>query len=262
MKYFSLVILVLFSTLVFGQNNDAIKITEARIALEKYKDCKNALAALQEVSQNGQSNPLFYLYVGKTYDCLNNFEKAIYYYELYLKTYPNASDILQRVAELRYEKRKKNNKYNIAGKWYLKDQPGTIRIIQQNGKTVKVIDPSVPGNKGIDFEGSLQITGVYKGGTYWYFKKRNTPSRNHSCVNNHCIFPNMEYREPDDEFFEETHDDLLSISEDGNTLSLKFSFPIIASDRKTIEFEGKNDDFCVCKLEWSTQYITYFRVNE
>jgi tetratricopeptide (TPR) repeat protein len=264
MRYLLLLLPILFPFVGLGQNNDAIKITELRVALEKYNDCKNALAALQEVFQNGQSNPLFHLYAGKTYDCLANFDKAIYYYELYLKTYPSSSDILQRVAELRYQKRKKENKYNLAGTWYPEGEPETIRKINQYGNTVKLYDPAERGEKGIKFQGTLQITGVFKGGRFWYFTKISKPDEDNRSVwhltCSKCVFTKMEYHERDEEFSEQTSNDVLTLSPDGNSITIKQSYPTIVLAEKRVEYEGETKNLCVCELEWKTQYITYVRV--
>ena len=255
-KLFLLSTFLLFLATAFPQANDAIKISEARLAIEKYKDCKAALDALREVSNNGKQNPLFLLYAGKTFDCLNRFDSAIYYYTKYVDAYPNATDIIQRIAELNYEKRKEKNRYKLSGNWYAEGEPGTIRRISQYGDQVVIRtkdDGSDRRDRGTLFDGTLQPTGVYKGGTTFYVDeedvKKSFPSDETPCKRYRYKNENGDIVYFEDSYNDSTDGDILKVSEDGNKIFLTRTY------LARIAFDG-----CLIRFIWEKKTIIYIRI--
>ncbi|MEW6129588.1 MAG: hypothetical protein AB1757_21285 [Acidobacteriota bacterium] len=102
-KILQLVLLFALSLIpvsVFAQT-DAHSFAEGRVALDKYKDCPAALKAFEKVSEKGR-NALWIHYIARTYECLKNYDKALVYYEQYEKFYPGRTEIIDKIAELRY----------------------------------------------------------------------------------------------------------------------------------------------------------------
>lgn len=104
----------------FSQN-DAVKIAEAKIAIEKKSDYNAALSALREVSIVGKSNPMFIYYAALCFDKMMFYDSAAFYYNQYLKLYPNNAQVIERVAELNYDIRKvnelKQSNKNLTATW-------------------------------------------------------------------------------------------------------------------------------------------------
>jgi len=159
-------LLTLYGFLLSAQN-DATKITEAQYALKKHpSDCKGAKQALNEVSENGKSSRLYIYYLAKTYDCLDEFDLAITFYTKYLDFVPNDSQIIQRVAELSYKRRKQDNRSNFAGKWkrVLDGELNYYTIDQVNDLvTLKCEDPECLPKS---FEGRIYLNGEIRGSKY------------------------------------------------------------------------------------------------
>ncbi len=263
MKYSIILSLVLlFVKASPAQINDAVKIAEARVALEK-NDCKNALDALTEVSDAGKKTALYNLYMGKAYDCDKDYDNAITYYEVYILSNPNAADIIQRIAELRYEKRKKEKKYDLAGIWQVKDDPAKLRTMEQDGDHIKLFDPEeADDDRAIKFEGDLQPNSVFKGGRFWYMKKMYSFPNSDEC--DRCFFTNMEYKDDDDEFKKETSQDILTVSSDGNTITIRMQVPRVTyTSTRIVEWEGERvQGTRICSIQWETKYYSFIRVNE
>lgn len=102
---FITILLIPFQFIVEAQNNDGMKITEARIAIEKYKDYQAALKALNEVSEAGQNNPLFIFYAATANEQLGKLREAVKYYNKYLTVFPNKIEIIEKIADLNYKVR-------------------------------------------------------------------------------------------------------------------------------------------------------------
>lgn len=109
-----IIFFILFAVNVQAQNDDGIKITEAKIAIDKYKDYKSALKALAGVSHTGQKNPLFIYYSAVANENAGNMEQAVEYYKKYLQIFPNKMEIIEKVAELNY---KSNLVNDLSGIW-------------------------------------------------------------------------------------------------------------------------------------------------
>lgn len=134
----------------FSQN-DAAKIAEAKIAIEKRGDYSSALAALREVSVVGKGNPLFIYYAAISFDNLNMADSALFFYNKYVQLYPTNAQIIQRVAELNYDTRKRSeakivNK-DISATWYTHEshyieeynrRTSYLYKITQNGNEVSI----------------------------------------------------------------------------------------------------------------------------
>ena len=262
MKHLLLLLMAFFTmNASFSQANDAIKIAEARVALDK-NDCKIALEALDEVSEEGKKTALFKLYCGKAHDCAKDYDNAMTYYEAYIQMNPNASDIIQRIAELRYEQKKKEKKYDLEGLWQAKDDPGKLRTLEQSGDHIKLFDQDEEEDVGIKFEGELQPNAVFKGGRYWYFKKGYTFSNSEDCKK--CYFGDMEYKDEDERFRKETEQDILTVSSDGNTITVRMQTPSVqcSSTRITLWEDEKVYYTYLCRIVWETKYHQYIRVKE
>jgi hypothetical protein len=95
-----------FSSTALAQT-DAEQFAEGRTALDKFKDCPAALKALEEVSAEGRKNPLWLFYMAKTTECLNRFSDALRFYEEYDHMIPGQTAVLDKIGELRYAIRKK-----------------------------------------------------------------------------------------------------------------------------------------------------------
>ena len=89
---------------------DAEKLIEARLAIDKYKDCAGGRAALLQVSEAGRTDPLWVFYMAKSYECteeLSDLTSAIEWYEKYEKLVPGQAEITEKLVDLRYRKKKK-----------------------------------------------------------------------------------------------------------------------------------------------------------
>lgn len=102
------------SCIAFGQTNDAIKITEAKLAIEKYKDYKGAIKALEEISNAGKNDPLYLYYSAIANEKIGEYEKAVSFYQQYLNFFPDKVEIIEKIADLNY-KLKLNKDLN--GSW-------------------------------------------------------------------------------------------------------------------------------------------------
>lgn len=221
-----------------SQPNDGIKIAEARLALEKYNDCRAALDALRSVSASGKKTSVFNLYSGKTFDCLKRFDSALHYYNLYLIDNPNSSDVIQRCAELNYQKTKEKLRYDLQGTWYPTGEPGKVRYMEQRGNFIRLTDRHTEGRRdeGVIFEGRLLESGVYRGGTKYHLTNEEIAridrmceicsEKNNDCKAGYADSDGYFVRDSDldrifDDYYIETENDVLSVSSDGKMITIK-----------------------------------------
>lgn len=91
----------------FGQKrSDADLFTEARIAIDKFKDCPTAVKALKEVSDAGKRDPIWIYYTAKSSECANNLVESLRLYRQYNELSPGHSEIIDKIGELEYRLRK------------------------------------------------------------------------------------------------------------------------------------------------------------
>ncbi len=102
MRTIALLLLMLPPAFAFAQT-DAEKFAEGRIALDKHNDCPAAKEALESVSEKSRSEPLWLFYAAKTYECLNQPDKALPLYEKYNQLMPGQTTIIDKIGELRYQ---------------------------------------------------------------------------------------------------------------------------------------------------------------
>ncbi len=102
-------LLILHTPLAFAQT-DAEKFAEGRVALDKHHDCPAAKAALESISEKVRSEPLWLFYAAKTYECLNQADKALPLYEKYNELMPGQTVIIDKIGELRYQVNLRNRR--------------------------------------------------------------------------------------------------------------------------------------------------------
>jgi hypothetical protein len=91
-----------FACGAFAQS-DAELFAEGRVAFDKYKDCAAAEKALTAVSADGQNSPLWLSYMARTEECLGKIQAAISYFERYDRAVPGQVEIINKLADLRYQ---------------------------------------------------------------------------------------------------------------------------------------------------------------
>lgn len=92
---------------------DAQKFAEARIAIDKYKDCPASLKALESISEEGRKNPLWAYYMAKNQECQNNLEAALKYYEQYSALVSADAELIDKIADLRYRVTRNKDKSKL-----------------------------------------------------------------------------------------------------------------------------------------------------
>lgn len=92
-----------------AQQSDAENFAEGRVALDKHNDCDVAYKALNSVSTAGQQEPMWIFYMAKTSECLKRFDKALELYRRYDQAVPGQQQVLDKIAEMRYNIRKKSD---------------------------------------------------------------------------------------------------------------------------------------------------------
>lgn len=178
----------LFSILLLSAQTDTEKFAEGRIALDRYKDCKAADAALDSVSENGHKQAMWIYYKARTQECLQNYEASIGYYQQYLKSVPGNSEIIDKIAEMRYRLRKveEQNRQHIAdqeelerrrldlsGQWRISqscdDLGGQIIDLKQSSISVVSGDPNaLISLEGHTMDGKRKLNyGIKKNGIYY-----------------------------------------------------------------------------------------------
>jgi hypothetical protein len=91
-----------FACGAFAQS-DAELFAEGRLAFDKYKDCAAAEKALTAVSADGQNSPLWLSYMARTEECLGKLSNAINYFQHYNEAVPGQVEIINKLADLRYQ---------------------------------------------------------------------------------------------------------------------------------------------------------------
>lgn len=103
----TLVIALCFASLAIGQKrSDADLFNEARIAIDKFKDCPAAVKALNEVSAQGKRNPIWIYYKARASECANDLAESLSQYREYNRIAPGHQEILDKIGELEYKLRK------------------------------------------------------------------------------------------------------------------------------------------------------------
>jgi hypothetical protein len=105
-------VLVIASPSLTRAQTDAERLIEARLAIDKYKDCAGARAALLGVPEvsPARKDALWVYYMARSYECteeLSDLESAIEWYEEYEKILPGQSEITEKLVDLRYRKKRK-----------------------------------------------------------------------------------------------------------------------------------------------------------
>jgi hypothetical protein len=104
-------------TVLRAQNdNDGMYITEARLAIEKYKDYDSGIKSLNKLSAEGKKNPIYSLYMAKAYEGKRDDENTLLYYQQYANQTSLTPELMEKIADLRY-KQGKIEENDISGSW-------------------------------------------------------------------------------------------------------------------------------------------------
>lgn len=87
---------------IFARANDAEKIVEARVALEKHSDCATANQLLNSVSASTKTDLVWIYYSAQAKKCIGDIGSALTLMETYNSKVPNEPAITVQLAELRY----------------------------------------------------------------------------------------------------------------------------------------------------------------
>jgi hypothetical protein len=107
MKNVKIIALLTFSLIagnVASAQQDAENLVKARNAVDVSHKCDEATRYLNLVSPAYRQTPEYILCMGKTQDCMQNNEQALYYYNKYLTLNPANDTVKRRVAELTDQK--------------------------------------------------------------------------------------------------------------------------------------------------------------
>lgn len=77
-------------------------LAEAKVAMEKYNDCKAADQALEKISSKGRIDPVWALTKSRVAECLKHYDEALTNYLIYSRAVPNDPAVLQHEGELSY----------------------------------------------------------------------------------------------------------------------------------------------------------------
>jgi len=102
----ALLTVALLATQIAFAQQDAENIDHARNALDALHKCDEAMRYLNLVSPDNRQSPDYILCMGRTQDCMQNNEQALYYYNKYLALKPANDSVKKRVAELTDQKNK------------------------------------------------------------------------------------------------------------------------------------------------------------
>jgi len=115
-------ILVVLSVIIIANSGlaqtsqDIMHVTEARVAFEKYHDCKIAMKSLNEISPEGKKSDLCLYYLAKVNACLGNYKDAIDNYEAYSKLKPLTPTLIEELADLKYQYNKQQEQQDNAAR--------------------------------------------------------------------------------------------------------------------------------------------------
>ncbi|MGA2722293.1 MAG: hypothetical protein ABSG79_07740 [Bryobacteraceae bacterium] len=98
---------VFWPTSLHAQRSDADLFTEARVALDKFHDCKAAAEALDEVSSHGKNDPIWIFFTAKAKECVGALDESLALYRKYDKAVPGRAEVQDKIGELEYKLRKK-----------------------------------------------------------------------------------------------------------------------------------------------------------
>ena len=160
--------------------DDAEKFSEGRVALDKFKDCGAALSALGEISETGRKDPLWSYYMAKATDCKQDYAKALPFYVEYNRLVPGQSQILERIAELKYlirkieidrkkiEAERAAVRSNILGRWQFKidgSRPWQVDVeIVKDPGWADHYNVVIVADAGLDYvTGQILMQGLYPG---------------------------------------------------------------------------------------------------
>jgi tetratricopeptide (TPR) repeat protein len=102
-------ILLTFSNANAQDNNDGLLITQARLAIDKYADYKEAVNALKKVSTDGQKEAIYSFYLAKAYEGLNDYKNAYTHYNQYAVKTKMTPELMEKIADLKYKNDKAIN---------------------------------------------------------------------------------------------------------------------------------------------------------
>ena len=148
-------------------NSDGLLITEARVAMEKYKDCKSAIKTLNKVSQVGQQQtPLFSYYLAKAYECLDMSGKALIYYKKFISQTSMTSELQEKIADLSY---RASNKEQDGTSWEPIYSSKNFVFMEVNSDTLILEQSDLWENLGSKtIKGVLNSEGIYTGTDKFY----------------------------------------------------------------------------------------------
>jgi hypothetical protein len=92
-----------------AKRSDADLFTEARVAIDKFKDCKAALQALHEVSAAGRKDPIWIFYSAKAAECAGELRESLGLYRDYNALVPGQQAVLDKIGEIEYRLRKQTD---------------------------------------------------------------------------------------------------------------------------------------------------------
>lgn len=150
----TLLIMLPFLNIMAQSENDGMLITQARLAIEKYKDFNEGINILKKVSVNGQKEPFYALYMAKAYEGLNDDRNQLKYLEEYTKLSTMTPELMEKIADLKYRFNKKNEEnLNLLYNHYCNQYSGSFG------------DNNV--NDGIDYLNKAIETGKYNSRDLW-----------------------------------------------------------------------------------------------
>ena len=97
---------------VAQDNSDGLLISEARVAIDKYKDYDAGIKALKRVSQEGQKHVFYDYYMAQAYEGLKDDAKALYHYQQYASRATLTPQLMDHIAELKYKVNKMTDQEN------------------------------------------------------------------------------------------------------------------------------------------------------
>jgi hypothetical protein len=102
MRLSLLVIAAVFPvSLAAHSQTDAESFAEGRVALDRYHDCPNSVAALERVS-SGARSAFWYAYAGRAYSCVGRLNDAVSAWQAFDRLSPGHPEVVDSIADLRY----------------------------------------------------------------------------------------------------------------------------------------------------------------
>jgi hypothetical protein len=104
--------------------NESDIFTEARVALDRYKDCAAAQSAINRLSEEGKKNPLAVMYMARISECRGDLKEAVKLYKRYEGLFPPGQvNMADKIGDLIY---RTNNEWKITFCEKLKTVIGSV----------------------------------------------------------------------------------------------------------------------------------------